>query len=223
MASTYAVSIPGARLEELEGLGHMGPMEAPDRVNRLLLDFLEEHEHGTLVLPTSRRLAFRTWRQDDAPLGMLLWGDPRVTSFVASAPLSASQAQERVREEIACGAEHGMQFGPIFLRATGALVGCCGFRPRASPPGVLELGFLLRPQFWGQGLATEAAHAAVKHAFEVLGARAIFASHHPENSASRRVLEKLGFRQTRLEHEHPSYLLSRDAFRGPGSNPPAPR
>jgi [ribosomal protein S5]-alanine N-acetyltransferase len=214
MAETYGKTIPGARFSELKEVGHMGPMEAPERVNALLLEFLEEHDGEALQLPSSPRLEFRNWHGHDGPLGMQLWGDARVTSFIATDPLSLSQVEERVRQEVALGATHGMQYGPIFLRATGEFVGCCGFRPHPAPRGVVELGFLLRPEFWGQGLATEAAHAAVKHAFEVLEATAIFASHHPENMASRHVLQKLGFRETHVGHEHPSYLLSRDDFRG---------
>jgi len=149
---------------------------------------------------------------------MKLWGDATVTAFITAQPFTASQVEERVREEVERQSKQGVQYNPIFLRATGDLVGCCGFRPRDTSTGVLELGFLLRTQFWGQGLATEAARAAVEHAFDVLGAPAIFAGHHPENSASRHVLEKLGFRQTHVEvypptgRQHPCYLLTRDRF-----------
>jgi len=216
MARQYATSIPGARLEELDGLGHMLPMEAPERLNRLLLDFLGAQ---AVALPNSPRLDFRVWRPDDVPMGMQLWGDAAVTSFITAKPFTRTEVERRLLEEVQRQEKHGVQYGPIFLRATGELVGCCGFRPRAAPEGVLELGFLLRPPFWGQGLGTEAARAAVSHAFEILGAKAIFAGHHPENSASRHVLEKLAFRWTHVEHypptglDHPSYLLTRDAFR----------
>jgi ribosomal-protein-alanine N-acetyltransferase len=216
MASAYAQAIPQASLVELEGLGHMGPMEAPERINALLRDFLEEHEPSALPLPSSRRLEFRTWGPDNAPLGRRLWGDARVTAFITSQPFTPLQVEDRVRQEIAGQAKYGVQYHPLFLRSNGQLAGCCGFRPRVSPPGVLELGFLLRPQYWGQGLATEAAAAAIEHAFGVLGASSIFAGHHPDNVGSARVLKKLGFQQTHVEHypptglDHPSYLLRRE-------------
>jgi [ribosomal protein S5]-alanine N-acetyltransferase len=225
MAAKYAQTIPGAQLVELAGLGHMGPMEAPERFNTLLLDFLDAQDGGAMLLPSSLRLEFRAWQKGDGPLGMQLWGDARVTSYITAQPFTPSQVEERVLQEVAHQEKHGVHYGPIFLRATGELVGCCGFRPRASPPGVLELGFLLRPQFWGQGLATEAAQAAVEHAFGVLKASAVFAGHHPENSASGHVLRKLGFRQTHLEYypptglDHPSYLLKPEDFRRPYSLP----
>jgi len=67
----------------------------------------------------------------------------------------------------------------------------------------------------GQGLASEAARAVIAHAFEELGAGALFAGHHPDNASSRRVLKKLGFVETRSELfegtglMHPGYLLLR--------------
>jgi RimJ/RimL family protein N-acetyltransferase len=211
--------------EGLSSLTLWGRSRTRERLNGLVLRFFEEYDRGALTLPSSPRLEFRTWKTGDLPLAMQLWGDPAVTSFVAAQPFTQPQVEERLEQEIARGAKHGTQYGPIFSRASGELVGCCGFCPRASPAGVLELGFLLRPAFWGQGLATEAAHAAVKHAFEVLGAPAIFAGHHPENAGSRNVLQKLGFRPTHFEHfgptglEHPSYLLRPEDFREP---PPGP-
>jgi [ribosomal protein S5]-alanine N-acetyltransferase len=223
MAKVYAHEIPGARLLELAGVGHVGPMEDPDGFNSLLLDFLETEEPGNLPLPSSSRLAFGAWQPDNASLAMQLWGDARVTAFITARPFTSLQVEERVGQEMAGQAMFGVSYRPVFLRSNGELVGCCGFRPRPQQLDVLELGFLLRPEFWGQGLATEAAGAAVAHAFGILGAKAIFAGHHPENMASQRVLEKLGFKKTHLEHypptglEHPSYLLQREDFVTAGS------
>ncbi len=218
MARSYGGTIPGARLEVLGGLGHLAPMEAPEHVNRLLLRFFEKTDGAPLQLPSSPRLTFRTWAPEDAGLAKRVWGDARVTSYILAEPFTPPQVQERLGQEIERQAKHGVQYGPVFLRATGELVGCCGLRPRASPPGTLELGFLLLPQHWGQGLATEAARATVRHAFDVLAAPALFAGHHPENAGSRRVLQKLGFKPTHVEHypptglNHPCYQLSREDF-----------
>jgi transcriptional regulator with PAS, ATPase and Fis domain len=61
---------------------------------------------------------------------------------------------------------------------------------------VYELGFHLRPPYWRRGLAMEAASALITFAFGNLGAKALFAGHHPANSESHRILTKLGFRYT---------------------------
>jgi RimJ/RimL family protein N-acetyltransferase len=111
--------------------------------------------------------------------------------------------------------EHGIQYWPMFLLATGDHVGCCGLHPKDLPERVYELGFHLRPKFWGGGFATEAARGVIHHAFDVLGAAALFAGHNPKNDASRLVLAKLGFVHTHDEFfaptglEHPSYVLAR--------------
>ena len=69
-----------------------------------------------------------------------------------------------------------------------------------------ELGYWLTPAAWGRGYATEAARAVIDMARHALPLRRIEASHHLDNPASRRVLEKLGFREVRRE---PLYSLAR--------------
>ncbi len=174
----------------------------------------------------SPRLGFRTWRERDLDLARGLWGDPRVSALIdARGALSDEDVRQRLDDEIALAADDGVQYWPMFLLATGEHVGCCGLRPRDPSAGVYELGFHLRAEHWGSGFASEAAGAVIGYAFDVLGARSLFAGHNPRNDASRRVLEKLGFVHTHDEHYpptglmHPSYLLtSREA--GPR---PAPR
>ena len=162
------------------------------------------------------RVTFRCWNEDDEALATTLWGDPRVTALIDSrGPLDATAVRERLEKDLRNQRENGMQFWPFFLRSTGELAGCCGLRPRDPVLRILELGYALRPEFWGKGLATEAARAVVEHAFGTLGATALFAGHHPDNSASRRTLEKLGFRYTHDEpfaptrNVHPCYRLDR--------------
>jgi len=165
---------------------------------------------------TSRRLGFRTWRPDDLELAVGLWDDPEVTRFIGGPPGRAAVA-ERLERELATQAAHGIQYWPIFLLADGAHVGCCGLRPYRPDERVHELGVHIRPSFWRQGLALEAARAAIAHAFAQLGARALFAGHNPDNAASRALLARLGFRYTHVELYpptglmHPSYLLAAPA------------
>jgi RimJ/RimL family protein N-acetyltransferase len=58
----------------------------------------------------------------------------------------------------------------------------------------------------------------MEYAFRALGVKALFAGHNPGNTASRRVLEKLGFRYTHDAYypptglNHPSYLLTPEEF-----------
>lgn len=165
-------------------------------------------------LPSSARLEFRLWKRDDVDLAMELWGDPRVTALIdARGPLDRARVEERLLREIEQQERHDLSYWPMLLRSTGELAGCCGLRPRDPERRIFELGFHLCARCWGRGLAREAALAVARYAFDELGASALFAGHHPDNAASRRVLAGLGFRHTHDELYpptgllHPSYLL----------------
>jgi [ribosomal protein S5]-alanine N-acetyltransferase len=160
----------------------------------------------------SPRLGFRHWTISDFPLALSLWGDPQVTRFIGG-PLSPEKIQERLRAEIEFSSLHSVQYWPIFLLETREHAGCSGLRPYQLESRVYELGVHLKPAFWGHGLAEEAARAVIHFAFAQLGAKALFAGHHPANSATRHLILKLGFRHTHEELypptglNHPSYLL----------------
>jgi RimJ/RimL family protein N-acetyltransferase len=160
----------------------------------------------------SDRLGFRPWRPDDVDLAVALWADPEVARFITTSPPTPEDAEARLARELASQAEHGFAYWPIFLRESGEHVGCCGLRP--YQPGQPELGVHVRPPFWRRGLAREAAQAVIRHAFDQLGARALFAGHNPKNEASRALLLALGFDYTHDERYpptglmHPSYRLT---------------
>jgi len=144
---------------------------------------------------TTARLGFRRWSATDSELALLLWGDLQVTQFIGG-PYSKAQIEARLAREIASMDEYGIQYWPVFLLADGKFAGCCGLRPFKPEERICELGFHFRPRYWGKGLAVEAARAVIHHASESLKARALFAGHYPDNKASARVLEKLGFEFT---------------------------
>lgn len=79
-------------------------------------------------------------------------------------------------------------------------------RPRDAVLGVLELGFQLRRDAWGHGYASELARAAIAWAV-ARGVSALMAGHHPQNRASQRVLQGLGFTYTHDEHYPPTGLM----------------
>jgi [ribosomal protein S5]-alanine N-acetyltransferase len=160
----------------------------------------------------SARLGFRCWSQEDLPLAHQLWGDIEVTRFFGG-PFSSEEIDRRLRLEIEGMNTYRFQYWPIHLLADDEHVGCCGLRPYRLEQGVPELGFHLRPKFWGRGLAVEAARSVIDFAFETVGAKALSAGHHPGNANSKKVLEKLGFAHTHDEYfpalgiDIPYYLL----------------
>lgn len=159
------------------------------------------------------RLGFRCWSKNDLPLANAIWGDNEVTTLIGG-PFTPEEIQERLTKEIASMIANRVQYWPIFLLRTGEHVGCAGLRPYRLEAQFYELGVHLRPSHWGRGYAQEAGRALITYGFNTLGAKALFAGHHPKNVPSRRVLEKLGFRFTREEFypptglKHPFYLLT---------------
>ena len=159
------------------------------------------------------RLGFSHWRENDLPLAMKLWGDPKVSSLIGG-PFTPDEVRERLSREIELMSTCQVQYWPVFLLQNSQLAGCAGLRPYRHEEQVFEMGAHLRPENWGQGLAEEAGRAVITFAFETLGVKALFAGHHPANAASRRLIEKLGFRFTHEEFypptglNHPSYLLT---------------
>jgi len=140
----------------------------------------------------SQRLGFRCWSEDDLPLAMGLWGDPEVTALMGG-PFDPEAVEARLTREIARMKEHGFQYWPVFLLEDGRHIGCAGLQIYGEEAGVYELGYHLRRGFWGQGLAREAARAVIDYGFGTLGAKSLFAGHHPLNHASRKVLLSVGF------------------------------
>ena len=226
---TYVHEMPNAQLLELAGLGHMGPMEDPERFNRFLLEFLETHEPGTLSLPSSPRLTFGTWQPENTPLAVHLWGRCPC-HLLYCGPTLHPGAGGRARKASGDGwARRCLECNTArcFIVRTEHWWAAAAFDRVRWSPASLELGFLLRPEFWGQGLATGGRPRRCDTCLRQRPRRsgAIFAGHHPKNSASQRVLQKLGFKRTHAEHypptglQHPCYLLHKETFLPAGDVP----
>ena len=81
----------------------------------------------------------------------------------------------------------------IINKSTNEYMGGCGLRPKGESRTIINIGYALAPKFHGLGYATEAVDAIVNEGFEVRGAERVYADVFVGNTASRRVLEKLGF------------------------------
>ncbi len=92
---------------------------------------------------------------------------------------------------------HGYGLWGVRVQA-GDLIGFAGYREFHEPPE-LQLLYGLHPDYWGLGLATEAADAVIRYGFEQLGFDRIVASTDAPNTDSIRVLERLRMRYDRRE------------------------
>ena len=87
--------------------------------------------------------------------------------------------------------ERGFGYWCISENNGSKMIGYCGFQYFDETRDV-EISFAYFEDFWGRGYAAEAANAALKFGFEKLSLARVFGATHPQNVASRRVLEKLG-------------------------------
>jgi ribosomal-protein-alanine N-acetyltransferase len=87
-------------------------------------------------------------------------------------------------------------------KADGRLVGSIGLSVTSAAHREAEVGYCFRRQDWGKGYATEAARRVLDFGFGELGLHRIFATCRPSNTASARVLAKLGMKQEGFLRKH---------------------
>jgi len=155
----------------------------------------------TAIVLTTRRLVLRELVVTDAPLVRALMNEP---SFIAQIGDRGVHTVEDAQRYIESGpwtryATLGFGLWLVQLRETREPIGICGLLKRDTLPSP-DIGFAFRPQFWSQGYAFESASGALRFATDVLHLSEILAVVKPSNTASIRVLEKLGFKPGRETH-----------------------
>jgi [ribosomal protein S5]-alanine N-acetyltransferase len=139
------------------------------------------------------RLELRRPTLSDAHLIFEYAADPEVTRWM---DWQAHRSIDTVVEYIqTCTAlwDSGEEYTWIMtLRATKVSIGGISIRFRGH---MADFGYVLHRQYWGQGLATEAAAATVRLASSVQGIHRIWATCDTENLSAARVLEKAGLSQ----------------------------
>ncbi|WP_333777051.1 GNAT family N-acetyltransferase [Streptomyces sp. IBSBF 3136] len=152
------------------------------------------------------RLLLRTWHDDDLVPMADINADPRVMRFsddgsVRDLELTAEDI-ERWEEE---WDEEGFGLFAVELLASGELIGFVGlsvpeFLPEVMP--AVALSWRIGSQFWGQGYASEAAHATLEFALQDRGLDRVISITRLGDNASENVLRKLGMAAER-ETTHP--------------------
>jgi ribosomal-protein-alanine N-acetyltransferase len=152
----------------------------------------------------TERLLLRRWRDADREAFARMNADARVMEHFP-AVLTRAESDAMVDRIEAHFAEHGFGLWAAELRATGEFIGYIGLampRFEAHFTPCVEIGWRLAAEFWGQGLATEGARAALRVGFDDLGLNEIVSFTVPANLRSIRVMEKLAMRCDG-EFEHP--------------------
>jgi ribosomal-protein-alanine N-acetyltransferase len=151
----------------------------------------------------TERLILRPFTLADAPEVQRLAGDRDIASTVVTIPhpyengmaeawIGTHQERFDNGELVNFAIAHGEQ---------GYLIGSIGLQI-AKEFDRAELGYWIGKLYWNKGYCTEAAHAAVRYGFEVLGLNRINARHITRNPASGRVMQKLGMKHEGCLRQH---------------------
>jgi ribosomal-protein-alanine N-acetyltransferase len=158
--------------------------------------------------PTLRteRLLLRRWRADDLEPLTRLCADPLVMEHFP-APLSAEESVDLLQRLELSFQRHGFGFWAVEVLGEGHLIGFVGLSPvegSLSFAPAVEIGWRLAREYWGLGLAFEAARVALRFGFEELAQREIVAYTAARNARSRRLMERLGMTHDATEDfNHP--------------------
>jgi [ribosomal protein S5]-alanine N-acetyltransferase len=141
----------------------------------------------------TQRLVLREFQQQDAQVLAPILADPQVMKFSPTGVLSLSQTQEKIEGFIDSYRELGFGKWAVILKKNRQLIGYCGVAVDCiDGKDEKELGYRLDSRFWGQGLATEAATTAIRHGFAQFKFPYILGIVEQANTASVRVLQKIG-------------------------------
>jgi RimJ/RimL family protein N-acetyltransferase len=142
------------------------------------------------------RLVLRRFTAADADLLVELDSDPAVVRHLTGRPTKRARIAAKVLPSILAGYERppGLGWFAAHARPDLEFLGWIGLRPDDDRPDVAELGYRLRRAAWGHGYATEGARALVAHAFTRTPVTLVHADTMAVNTASRRVMEKVGLR-----------------------------
>ncbi len=153
----------------------------------------------------------RAWRDEDKPAFAAMNADPQVMRYFPSI-LQAQESDALADRFRAQHAERGFTCWALQVlhsdRGSAEFIGFTGLSiPSFEPPFAhsapcVEVGWRLSPQWWGMGLASEAAMTALDYGFDVAGLDEIVSFTTPANEPSWRVMERIGMRRSE-EFDHP--------------------
>lgn len=148
----------------------------------------------------TQRLRLRLFTHDDLPVMYVLNTDPDIIKYADSPAKDMQEVKERLEQGPLFDYEkYGYGRFAVELKETGKVIGFCGIKylPEIDLP---EIGYRYLTEYWGKGIATEAARVCVEFARKDLKIKKLIALVIPENTGSIRVAQKLGMIKGPLIH-----------------------
>jgi ribosomal-protein-alanine N-acetyltransferase len=154
------------------------------------------------ALETSR-LLIRKLRAEDAESQHEYATDQEIASLGLwlKAYESLAESQEDIAHELEGYAKGANVTWAIEYKPENKMIGRISLMPFSQRNFRAELGYAMNRNYWGKGLMTEAAQRVVDFGFQELGLNRIEAICLPENTASKRVLEKVGMKLEGIKRE----------------------
>ncbi len=166
-----------------------------------------------MIIAETDRLILRELQHDDAPFVLKLVNEPSWLENIGDKNVHSLQDAQRYLDEgpLRSYQENGFGLYLAELKLKKYPVGLCGLVKREGLEHP-DIGYALLPDFWGAGLASEAARATLEYAQNALGITQVLGVTSMDNASSMRVLEKIGLRYDREvvlpQQDHPSRLFS---------------
>lgn len=147
----------------------------------------------------TKRLLLRPLTGDDLEFVFRHFSDPEVNRYLLDDdPVTTREQARAIIDFYLPPAGKPFNRWVIARKPDGRPIGTCGYHQWQRRHRRAEIGYDLEKASWRQGYATEALRAVLRHGFERMDLNRVEAMVHPENTASVRVLERLGFRKEGL-------------------------
>lgn len=144
------------------------------------------------------RLVLRRWAPADRKALVAVWSDPAVwRSLEPGIPFDPDRAERQVELHLTHWKDHGFGLWAVEDKAHEQVIGWVGPSHPVFVPELaheVELGWTLRAEYWGRGLATEAARAALPAIFEHISPSHVISIIHPQNHRSAAIAKRLGMK-----------------------------
>jgi len=160
----------------------------------------------------TERLSAERLQEDHIEFIYRMHQDERVMAYLGGIR-SREQTQDYMEQNLSHWDRFGYGIWVLRENATGDLIGRGGLRNAVlGGNDEVEVAYGLLPEFWDKGLSTEFAGAVVRIGLSEIGLSGMASVIHPDNIASRRVLEKAGFEFERdiIYKSEPHLLFRRD-------------